>query len=202
MGADESARPSEEDSRRIFPFLRGALGIDQRVDDPHKGGVVRWLGLALLFWLLSWVVVGLARIRRFVPSNAESVAVGAALGAIVICAFIGLYLHAREEDGRIRQALAGSFLIFYLVLCIDLLVIGDFRTSLSGKGGFDPVAKTILKTLGGFGTAIIGFYFAASGTEKVVSKVQTAKTERETVKAESAKEIAKYQYAGSNVAPD
>lgn len=149
--------------------------------------------VALLIWLVSWVLIGLARAGA-VPTLIESVSVAAALGGVTITLFVGFFIYGGPD--RMRASIVASFLIFYLVLATDLLVIGAFRVSLTGQG----LAEDLLKTLGGALTTILSFYFVVKGVENATHTVQEKKTERASAEADRARAEADLAQAQSTPA--
>jgi hypothetical protein len=165
----------------VFAHLSGSVDKDK--------ALWFWGTLGLLFWLASWTLIWIGRETSWL-SVFEPAAVGAALGAITICVFIGVYL--ASTDNRLRTAFAGAFLIFYLSLATTLLVLNEFRDQV-GSGGTTNVAEDLLTQLPWVLTTVIGFYFVTdtvkSGQDKKLQreKEKTLQEQERTTQATLAK---------------
>jgi uncharacterized membrane protein YfcA len=162
-------------------------------DDVEKG----WKGkekilvgtgvVALLSWVGAWVLIYLT--RAGITNIDEPTAVGASLGVVVISLFLGFYIYGGED--RMRASIAASFLVFYLLLSTNLLVIRAFRESV-----VPDLANDILKTLGGALTTVLAFYFVVKGVETATKTVQEQKTSRSESELKKAELQAKVQETG------
>lgn len=118
-----------------------------------------WGSLSVVVWLTSWALIWLGRETDWIKVY-EPAAVAGSLGVISIGIFVGIYVSADTE--RLTTAFAGAFLVFYLALSTDLLVLRSFRES------FD-VSSTLVDDLLGKLPWVVGvvvsFYFVTDAVK-------------------------------------
>ena len=147
-------------------------------------GLLAWIGTWIWLWIdaaSDWIVV-------YPPA-----AIGGGLGSLVICIFLGVYQSSSQD--KLRDAFAAAYLLFYVALTIDLLVLSAFRASLllqtavatgderAGAGGsLDPVVNNVLSKLGWVLITVVGFYFGADAYKS--SRESKSKAQQEQAKAQ------------------
>ena len=156
----------------------------QESGETAQGSHLTPQGWALFWWLLIWFGSWLAiyldgretiSVPLFIP-------LGVSLGAIALIAFWASWSWGAEleETSKMRNAIAGSFVVFYLVLLTDLLVLPSFRAQLEKGEETTTTTPTTaeLEDLLSFGqdvlgkftvmvTVIVGFYFASVAAENL-----------------------------------
>jgi hypothetical protein len=168
----------------------------------------KWLALSSLVpWTLAWVALWASAEWGRAGWIFEPAAVGLSLGLTAMLWFAAIYFRedvASEPSHRLRSAIAGSVVLVFLLLVIDLLTIAGLRDSLkelnegagSGTGGAASADDALSFVEGLLGTfrwvviTVVGFYFAAGAAEAVGKNVEEAKkagAEAEKATAEAAK---------------
>jgi len=135
----------------FFGVVRGALSYV---------AAAGWAWLILLIWVGSWGLVWVDRVSQRLDFVDEPSVVAMSLGAIAIVLFAAVYLRGRlprrqvgvesttapagitgrDAADRIREAIATTFIVVFLLLVIDLLTIPGFRGSLSDVANVDVSA--------------------------------------------------------------
>lgn len=175
------------------------------------------LGLSLSIWGAAWALIWIRRASHE-ESDAqtliqEPIIFVLALGLIALVTFSCVLL-MRPDDG-IRSAIAGSFILVFLLMMIALPVVPEFLGTLiaaPGEGQSIPEAEaaaranvaraqhiatffaSLFETFKWAITAVIGFYFAATASERVTERIQAGRAKRsgdERAKAEAELEMEK-----------
>lgn len=119
---------------------------------------------ALLAWILVWIG------RETSWDIYEPAVIGAGMSVIGLTTLIGFYYGTEGVDTRMRGSIAAGFSATYIFLLTSLLMIGDFRGSLS-----DELANSVLDNFTIMVTTILGFYFGSRVIEGVNSSIQARK---------------------------
>jgi hypothetical protein len=153
-----------------------------------------WIKIALLadiaIVLLTWtlLVLGLQG-AKLIPIP-DVIVVGTALMLVAFITFGGFYLAspatATSRDPWMRNAIAATFVMFYLFL-FSLLIVGSEVREWILDDGTQSGAETFsfgVETFNGFTTfvgLVIGFYFATQAVERVTDAVQSGQTTRAAI---------------------
>jgi hypothetical protein len=156
---------------------------------------------SLVAWVFSWALLWLSGEGQ--GWVYEPAVVGLTLGLVALSWFAAIYSWERPNDGdstkanadrshRLRSAIAGSVVVMFLILVVDLLTIAGMRESLAdlntstdaqrGEGASAEQALTFVE--GVFDTfrwvvvAVVGFYFAAGAAESIGRNIEQSNRTR------------------------
>lgn len=195
--AERSAAAAQNAPEHRIPFATLVLAI---------ASIGVWLAASLLLWLAGNDMDGSGADRWIY----EPAVIGLSLGLAGILWFAAIYF--REDAAgenlshRLRSAIAGSIVIVFVLLVVDLLTLTDFRVALEdidailAETGSDVDAQTagdiaarsvsfVENLLDAFKTVVItivGFYFAAGAVEAVADKVKESRQTEAIAGIESA----------------
>jgi hypothetical protein len=138
-------------------------------------------------WFVSWLLLWMSAEWGKAGWIFEPAVVGLTLGLVALMSFAAIYFAVPTEtlQERLRSAIAGSVVLLFLLLVVDLLTIAGFRESLSelnaSSGGMEASAEDALTFVEGiFDTfkwvviAVVGFYFGAGAAEAVGNNIQAS----------------------------
>jgi hypothetical protein len=151
---------------------------------------------SIVVWFLSWLFLWVSAEWKSADWIFEPAVVGLTLGLVSLLWFAAIYF--REEAAgenlshRLRSAIAGSVVLLFLLLVVDLLTIAGLRESLeelnltSGtSGGTEASAEDALTFVEGMldtfkwvVISVVGFYFGAGALESVGNNYQQANETR------------------------
>ena len=176
-----------------------ATDTEQPTEERHWIRIAFAVDIAIVFAVWALLVLG-SQGYRIVPIN-QIVAVGVALMLVAFVTFGGFYLAspatATSRDPWMRNAIAASFVMFYLFLLTLLLTAAPFRDVLLGLAASAPGQQTpidpqtsagaaafIEKMFDGFSTflgIVLGFYFATQAAERITETIQSGQTTRTAI---------------------
>jgi hypothetical protein len=199
--------------------VAGALLADGEPDPAlpeERRAWIKWaLAVDVLLVLLMWVLLTLGSAGEgSLPVNWR-VTIGAALMLVAFVTFAGFYLasppDAPARDPWMRNAIAATFVVFYLVLLTLLLTGPNFRIEVAGTarvpdrfdptpdeprdgGGVDqpaviddiPFGEEVFNGYTTFLAVILTFYFGSQAAEKITDTIQAQKTTRAAIAADPA----------------
>jgi hypothetical protein len=183
---------------------------DQAADSRRAFGI--FIAIAAI-WTLVCALIWISNTWGRATGNIhEPAVVGLSLGLAAILSFTAIYFRERSASAdrghRLRSAIAGSVVLLFLLLVIDLMTIAGFRDSLQTireAGGGNTASNStspaptadeafsfvegIFDTFKWVVITVVGFYFAAGAAEAVGSNIQKASETR----AQAAVQVAQLQ---------
>jgi hypothetical protein len=149
----------------------------------------KWIKIALVTDIVIvvalWALLPLgSQGYRLLPIN-HMVASGVALMLVAFVTFGGFYLAspamATSRDPWMRNAIAATFVMFYLFLLTLLLASSPLRTAVTGEATPPETITFGERMFNGFSTfvgIVLGFYFATQAAERVTETIQSGQTTR------------------------
>jgi hypothetical protein len=148
------------------------------------GGVAAIWAIGYLIQYLDQIDVG--------PEVPDGVYIGAMLSGIGLLVFLGIFLLGGEE--RMRNAIAASFVTFYLALLALLVSAPGLREDLEGAGqgagesapdvGLTTLGESVLDTFSTLVGTIVAFYFVSQAAVRIAETRERGKTDRERIREE------------------
>lgn len=151
-----------------------------------------WIKIALVtdivIILAFWTLLGLgSQGYQMLPIN-HMIAAGAALMLVAFVTFGGFYLAspatATSRDPWMRNAIAATFVMFYLFLLTLLLAASPLREEVIGAETTPDVVSFGERMFNGFSTflgVVLAFYFATQAAERVTETIQSGQTTRSAI---------------------
>jgi hypothetical protein len=128
-----------------------------------------WLFLILSAGVAAILAVGTSLVSMLAGNTVWAYVAGA---ACAIVAFFLLFVGFLRLRGSIRDAVAGSFLLGYLWLLSQLIVLPGLRDGLLQNPSGQLVFQQFTVIVG----IVVAFYFVASGAVNVTAKLANAKS--------------------------
>lgn len=144
--------------------------------------IKRALAANIVIAVATWILLLVGSQGSSIVPISEVVVVGLGLMLVAFITFGGFYLSspptATSRDPWMRNAIAGTFVLYYLYLLSYLLVAKQIRATLQIADSEPALTSAEFQGFSTFVGIVLAFYFATQVAERITETVQSGQTTR------------------------